>query len=65
MMLDESILKDIPGIGETTRLKLLKHLGSLTAISEANFETLIDAGLTRSQAEAILDGLSKRTSEEE
>jgi len=65
MMLDESLLKDIPGIGETTRLKLLKKLGSLQAVSEASFDSLIEAGLNRSQASALLDSLSKKPSEEE
>ncbi|MFM8269111.1 MAG: excinuclease ABC subunit UvrC [Pseudomonadota bacterium] len=64
-LLDESVLKDIPGIGEATRLKLLKNLGSLSAISEANFDSLIGAGLNRSQAQAVLDQISQKTNEEE
>lgn len=64
-MLGESVLKEIPGVGETTRLKLLKRLGSLQAISEASFDTLVEAGLNRNQATAVLDALSKNTSEEE
>lgn len=63
-MFEESALKEIPGIGETTRRKLLQKLGSLEAIAEANLEQLISAGLTKPQAEMILGNLRNSNEEE-
>ncbi len=37
-----SALDEIPGIGKTTKMKLLKHFGSLEKIKEASFEELSD-----------------------
>ena len=48
-----SELDAVPGIGPKTRSKLLRSLGSLTAVLSANEQELVDAGATRRQAEAI------------
>lgn len=40
-----SLIDDVPGIGSTTKRKLLKHFGSLKAVSEANpkeLEKIVD-----------------------
>ncbi len=46
-------LDDIEGVGRKTRALLLRELGSLRAIEQAEVERLVDAGATRKQAEAI------------
>lgn len=48
-----SELDAVPGIGPKTRGKLLRNLGSLTAVLSATEEELVEAGATRRQAEAI------------
>jgi len=47
-----SELLDIPGVGESTRRRLLEHFGSVRAVKEADAAAL-SAVVTRSQAEAI------------
>ncbi len=47
-----SELLEIPGIGESTRRRLLEHFGSVRAVSQAD-EAALSAVVTRSQAEAI------------
>lgn len=64
-LLEESILKDIPGIGEATRIKLLKALGSLEAISQASFDQLIEVGLTKPQADLVMKLFESKQNEEE
>jgi excinuclease ABC subunit C len=49
----QSILDDIPGIGEKRKKALLKHFGSIKKIKEAEIEEIIEAGLPRSIAEMI------------
>jgi excinuclease ABC subunit C len=46
-------LDAIVGVGSKTRALLLRRLGSLRAVQEAELEQLIAAGATRKQAEAI------------
>ncbi len=46
-------LDAITGVGAKTRALLLKRLGSVKAVQEAELEHLIAAGVTRKQAEAI------------
>jgi excinuclease ABC subunit C len=47
-----SELLDIPGVGESTRRRLLEHFGSVRAVKEADAAAL-SAVVTRKQAEAI------------
>ncbi|HJL15529.1 MAG TPA: excinuclease ABC subunit UvrC [Sandaracinaceae bacterium LLY-WYZ-13_1] len=49
----KSGLDDIPGVGPKTRARLLKRLGTLKSIAEADVETLREAGANRRQARAI------------
>lgn len=49
-----SRLDEIPGVGPKTRARLLKNLGSLRAVQEAEETALRNAGATRSQAQAIV-----------
>jgi excinuclease ABC subunit C len=53
-----SELLSIPGIGETTRRRLVEHFGSLRAVQQADVAAL-SAVVTRSQAEAILSHFRK------
>ena len=48
-----SELLDIPGIGDSTRRRLLEHFGSARAVSTAS-EAALTAVVTRPQAEAII-----------
>jgi excinuclease ABC subunit C len=48
-----SELDAVRGIGPKTRSKLLRSLGSVTAVLSATEQELIAAGATRRQAEAI------------
>ena len=50
-----SQLEDIPGIGPKRRKALLQKLGTLKAIKEADFDTLMTVpGMTKAAAEAVL-----------
>ena len=50
-----SQLEDIPGIGPKRRKALLQKLGTLKAIKEADFDTLMSVpGMTKTAAEAVL-----------
>jgi excinuclease ABC subunit C len=49
----QSMLDEIPGIGEKRRKMLLKHFGSVKKMREANLEELIAAGLPSSVAEEL------------
>ena len=53
-----SELLEIPGIGETTRRRLLEHFGSLQAVKDSDAAALA-AVVTRPQAEAILNHFRK------
>jgi excinuclease ABC subunit C len=46
-------LDDVPGVGKKTRTTLLKNLGSLKAVIDADEMQLIAAGATQKQAKAI------------
>ncbi|NDD04731.1 MAG: hypothetical protein EB078_07480 [Proteobacteria bacterium] len=63
-MLETSVLGDIPGIGEKTREKLLKELGSLENIREANLDQLLALGLNHTQAHNVLENLQHEPEEE-
>ena len=49
----QSDLDRVSGIGPKTRQKLLSNLGSMRAVLDADVETLIRAGASRKQANAI------------
>jgi excinuclease ABC subunit C len=63
--LTTSSLTEIPGIGEKTAEKLLKHFGGLKAIKNASFEELISVdGVSKSAATNIIDYFTKEDKEE-
>jgi len=49
-----SELLEIPGIGDTTKTRLLQHFGSLYAVKQADLAALT-AVVTTKQAEAIME----------
>ncbi|USK32826.1 excinuclease ABC subunit UvrC [Bacillus sp. F19] len=49
----QSILDDIPGVGEKRRKTLLKHFGSVKKMKEASLEELIAAGIPANTAQLI------------
>jgi len=51
-------LMEIPGVGQSTKRRLLEHFGSVQAVRQADAAAL-SAVVTRSQAEAILDHFRK------
>ncbi|MDQ6599866.1 excinuclease ABC subunit UvrC [Bacillus salipaludis] len=53
----QSLLDDIPGIGEKRKKMLLKHFGSVKKMKEANLEELIEAGLPVNVAEELMKKL--------
>jgi excinuclease ABC subunit C len=52
-----SALDDIPGIGDKTKAKLLQQYKSVQKIKLAPLEDLLELGLTRKQADALIDAL--------
>jgi excinuclease ABC subunit C len=50
----QSGLDAVSGVGPRTRAILLKALGSMRAIEQADAEALVEAGATRRQAQAIV-----------
>ncbi|MGG1397801.1 excinuclease ABC subunit UvrC [Bacillus salipaludis] len=53
----QSLLDDIPGIGEKRKKMLLKHFGSVKKMKEANLEELTGAGLPVNVAEELMKKL--------
>lgn len=51
----QSSLTQIPGVGEATAKKLLRRLGSVRAVSEADPEALQNAGLGKKAAQTVYD----------
>ena len=49
----QSILDDIPGIGEKRRKMLLKHFGSVKKLKEATVEEIIDLGIPKAVANEL------------
>ncbi len=50
----KSVLDDIPGIGSTRRINLIKHFETITRIKEASIEELSSApGMNKKAAEAV------------
>jgi excinuclease ABC subunit C len=57
----KSELLEIPGVGESTRRRLLQHFGSVRAVQQADAAAL-GAVLTKSQTEAVLRHFQKEVS---
>jgi excinuclease ABC subunit C len=55
----QSILDEIPGVGEKRKKLLLKHFGSVKKLKEATLEEMIDIGLPKPTAQLILDKLKE------
>lgn len=51
----ESVLDEIPGIGERRKQKLLKHFGSIEKIKESSMEELKRLGIPSNVAQQILE----------
>ena len=57
----ESLLDDVPGLGEVRRKALLRRFGSLRKIRAATVEDIADVpGIGRRTAEAIKDALAEQ-----
>ncbi|MFZ3588379.1 excinuclease ABC subunit UvrC [Bacillus sp. DJP31] len=55
----QSILDDIPGVGEKRKKMLLKHFGSVKKMKEATVEEIASAGVPKSAAELIVAKLNE------
>jgi len=55
----QSILDDIPGIGEKRKKQLLKVFGSVKKIKEASLEDITAVGIPENTAKALLDKLQE------
>ncbi|MDN5362654.1 MAG: excinuclease subunit [Moorella sp. (in: firmicutes)] len=56
-----SVLDDIPGVGPTRKKALLRHFGSVAAISQATLEELLAVeGMNRAVAARVLAGLGRK-----
>ncbi|WP_413324935.1 excinuclease ABC subunit UvrC [Bacillus inaquosorum] len=55
----QSVLDDIPGIGEKRKKMLLKHFGSVKKMKEASLEDIKKAGVPAAAAQLLYDKLQK------
>ncbi|MBU8638648.1 excinuclease ABC subunit UvrC [Bacillus pumilus] len=55
----QSILDDVPGIGEKRKKQLLKHFGSVKKMKEATIEDFQEAGIPKQTAELLIEALKK------
>ncbi|MEW4097639.1 excinuclease ABC subunit UvrC [Bacillus altitudinis] len=55
----QSILDDVPGIGEKRKKQLLKHFGSVKKMKEASIQDFQDAGIPKQTAELLVEALKK------
>ncbi|WP_144493637.1 excinuclease ABC subunit UvrC [Bacillus pumilus] len=55
----QSILDDVPGIGEKRKKQLLKHFGSVKKMKEATIEDFQEAGIPKQTAELLMEALNK------
>lgn len=55
----QSILDDVPGIGEKRKKQLLKHFGSVKKMKEASIQNFQDAGIPKQTAELLMEALKK------
>ncbi|KYG32240.1 excinuclease ABC subunit UvrC [Alkalihalobacillus trypoxylicola] len=59
----QSILDDVPGVGEKRKNKLLRHFGSLKKMKEASVEEIVQGGVPTAVAEAIFEALQAKDKE--
>ncbi|UYO34760.1 excinuclease ABC subunit UvrC [Bacillus zhangzhouensis] len=55
----QSILDDVPGIGEKRKKQLLKHFGSVKKMKEASIQDFQEAGIPKLTAELLMEALKK------
>ncbi|MFJ5965180.1 excinuclease ABC subunit UvrC [Bacillus sp. NPDC093026] len=55
----QSILDDIPGIGEKRKKQLLKHFGSVKKMKEASVQEFQEIGIPKQTAELLAEALKK------
>ncbi|WP_284565139.1 excinuclease ABC subunit UvrC [Bacillus altitudinis] len=55
----QSILDDVPGIGEKRKKQLLKRFGSVKKMKEASIQDFQDAGIPKQTAELLMEALKK------
>ncbi|MEB2270164.1 excinuclease ABC subunit UvrC [Bacillus safensis] len=55
----QSILDDVPGIGEKRKKQLLKHFGSVKKMKEASLQDFQEAGIPKQTAELLMEALKK------
>lgn len=55
----QSILNDVPGIGEKRKKQLLKHFGSVKKMKEASIQDFQEAGIPKQTAELLMEALKK------
>ncbi|WMT30244.1 excinuclease ABC subunit UvrC [Bacillus aerius] len=55
----QSILDDVPGIGEKRKKQLLKHFGSVKKMKEASIQDFQDAGIPKQTTELLMEALKK------
>ncbi|MDM5299006.1 excinuclease ABC subunit UvrC [Bacillus pumilus] len=55
----QSILDDVPGIGEKRKKQLLKHFGSVKKMKEASVQDFQEAGIPKQTAELLAEALKK------
>ncbi len=61
----ESLLDDVPGLGEVRRKSLLKRFGSLRKLRAATVDEIAEVpGIGHRTAEAIVDALAQRQGEQ-
>ncbi len=60
----QSVLDNIPGVGEKRKKALLKHFGSVKKIKEATVEEIKEAGVPYATAELIYERIHKEEDEQ-
>ncbi|MFP3812724.1 excinuclease ABC subunit UvrC [Bacillus sp. SIMBA_005] len=55
----QSILDDVPGIGEKRKKQLLKHFGSVKKMKEASIQEFQEAGIPKQTAELLMEAFKK------
>ncbi len=55
----QSVLDDIPGIGEKRKKMLLKHFGSVKKMKEASLDDIKKAGVPAAAAQLLFEKLKK------
>ncbi|MEI4791250.1 excinuclease ABC subunit UvrC [Bacillus sp. FJAT-53060] len=55
----QSILDDVPGIGEKRKKQLLKHFGSVKKMKDASVQDFQEAGIPKQTAKLLMEALKK------